>query len=226
MSGATHRNLHSRRATSRIVLVGLLLTLTVPIRGETITFEGATGFVDTIGEFIDVGDYRFTLTDANDIGFLVISTQDDIVEPATAKMFSANLADVTLTRIDGAAFHFFGFDVGGSFVDSLDRWAKRVDVISSAGTYSAALSESDPVYTSHAPNYRDVTRVLFRAFPRPGAGPNDYEFTLDNLNVAPVPEASTLTLCGVALLSIVPSSWRRRRRRQFSRAISATQDSS
>ena len=174
-----------------------------------IDFEGATGTVTNVGEFIDVGDYRFTFSDndlngsANANGFLGITSQNSIVEPGTSKLFAANEAQITVSRIDGGAFDLLSVDIGGSWISSPSRWASSVDIL--GGAPMNVILGVNPVYQNIALNYAGVTSVVFTPKINEGGGPNDFEFVLDNLEVdtaTSVPEPSYLMLLGLSLLSI------------------------
>src|SRR5438552_3961266 len=114
---------------TRKIFLGFILVVTFLALGTaetaysvTITFEGKSGLIFNSGEFLDVEEFRFTLTNVNG-GFLNITSQSNIVETGTTKLFAANHSIVTLTRIDGQAFDLLSFDIGGSFDFAPNRWA-------------------------------------------------------------------------------------------------------
>jgi hypothetical protein len=109
---------------------------------------------------------------------------------------------MTLQRVDGQPFNLHSFDIGGSFVNNPQRWALAALLISSAGNYTAAVPGSTPTYQFHTPNLQNVTSVLFRPIARRGAGPNDFEFTLDNISVSAVPEPSAVVLVAGAAMAL------------------------
>jgi len=186
----------------RIILVSFILSVSFNTYAIIIDFEGASGSVFNLGEFLDVGDYRFTLTfdgGSSSNGFEVITGQNNIVEPGTTKLFGANHVEITMGRIDGAAFNLNSVDIGGSFVDSPNRWADHVDVIGGGSTSTAFLAGQPATYQNITPNFLGVTSVLFSPIGNIGGGANDFEFTIDNISVSSVPEPSIILLLGSGL---------------------------
>ena len=185
-----------------------LLTASVAQAGMIIDFESTFGSASNVGEFIDVGDYRFTFSD-NDLngdatmgGFLTVTGQSDIVEPGTRKLFAANEAQITMSRIDGGAFDLLSADIGGSFVSSTGRWASSVDIL--GGAPIGVVLGVNPVYQNVLLNYTGVTSVVFTPNINANQGPNNFEFVIDNLEVdaATVPEPSYLMLLGLSLIGL------------------------
>ena len=191
-------------------LVGLVIFgMAGPANATLITFEGESGSTFVTGGFVDIGDFRFTLTEIPN-GGLVITNQSNIVESGTTKLFAVNHSEITMTRIDGATFTLLGLDVGGSFDTSPNRWADTVDIIAGA-THTADLTDLVAFYHPQvlpAAGFMDITSVLFRPFTTGGA--NDFEFTLDNINIAMVPEPSTLALFTIGLFGLGVMTRRRR----------------
>ena len=200
--------------TVRAILPFLLIAFAAfavaapPTSAALITFEGASGFADDIGEFIDVDGFRFTFSAGNSNGFEVITNQDNIIEGDTTKLFAANRAEITMTMIGGGAFNLLSLDVGGSFITSPTRWASSVDVTDGSNTVNVPLPSGDPTYQSVSPGFFNVTSVMFIPFINAGGGPNNFEFTLDNIQVS-VPEPSALLLLSLGALVVL----RRRQRR-------------
>jgi len=87
-----------------------------------------------------------------------------------------------MTQIGGGAFSLMSVDIGGSFVNTPDRWADHVDVIA-GGTVTATLDGHGPTYVHLTPNFLNVTSVLFDPFVNDNLGENNNEFTLDNIEL-------------------------------------------
>jgi hypothetical protein len=154
-----------------------------PASALLITFEGESGFTNEIGEFIDVAGFRFTQTGGDGSGFLIINPQSDIVEPNTTKLFGANRAEITMTKIGGEAFDLLNVDIGGSFISFNNRWASSVNITSGSNIVNVLLPSNDPTYQTANPNFFNVTSVSFIPFVNTSQGQNDYEYTLDNIEV-------------------------------------------
>ena len=113
------------------------------------------------------------------------------------------------------AFNLDGFDIGGSFTDSPDRWASSVDVFSSTGGMLNAIVGPAATYNNYAPAFENITSVQWAPLVNAGGGSNNFEFTLDNIAWTPViPEPGTLTLVGLGLGLAGLAAGRRRRRVQ------------
>jgi hypothetical protein len=120
-----------------------------------------------------------------------------------------------MTKVGGGAFDLRSIDVGGSWVDQSirNRWADHVDIISSAGTISVNLPSNDPTYHAVNSNFLSITSVLFRPTGNVYGGVSNFEFVLDNINVADastVPEPATLTIWGLGTLGCAFAAYRRR----------------
>ena len=189
----------------QIPLALLILSISLHSYATMIDFEGATGTANNIGEYIDVGDYRFTLSGGTSFGFEVITGLDQIIEPSTTKLFSGNHSEITMSRIDGAAFDLLSLDIAGSWINLPDRWADHVDLIAGNNIFTAILEGMPPSYQSITPNFLGVTSVLFKPFVNNNDGPNNYEFVLDNLLVSTtaVPEPPLLALLSIGVIGMV-----------------------
>jgi hypothetical protein len=179
-----------------ILAASFIVCTSTPASALLITFEGESGFADSIGQFIDVAGFRFTLTGGNGNGFEIILNQQDIIEPNTTKLFGANHAEITMTKIGGGAFDLLNVDIGGSFVLNKDRWASSVDITDGNNILNVFLPPNDPTYQTANPNFLNLTSVSFIPFVNTNQGVNNYEYTLDNIEVADAtvvtPEPSSL----------------------------------
>ena len=181
----------------------IISIVALPIHAALIDFEGASG-VAPIGEFLDVGDYRFTLTGGGS-GVLVIITSSNIIEADTTKLFATNHSEITMTRIDGGAFNLLSLDISGSWVDPEDwrRWADSVDIIAGASTTNVVLDGTPATYQNIVLNYLDVTNVQFDPIINDNLAANSYEFVIDNLSVSAVPVPTAVWLFGSGLLVLI-----------------------
>jgi len=191
-----------------LLAAGLAFFTSTSAHADTITFEGASGFAGTPGTFFDVDGFRFTFDGPIGDGFLIIIGQSDIVEGGTTKLFAANHAQITMTKIGGGAFSLLGLDVGGSFISFPGRWADSVDVTGGGNTVHVPLPSNDPTYQSANTNFLNVMSVIFVPFQNPNHGVDNYEYTLDNLVVgapvvAPVPEPTAIALLGLGALGVL-----------------------
>jgi len=186
-----------------ILAIGFTICTSTPASALLITFEGESGFTSNIGEFIDVAGFRFTQTGGNSNGFLSITPQSDIVEPNTTKLFGANRAEITMTKIGGGAFDLLNVDIGGSFISSNNRWASSVNITSGSNLLNVLLPPNDPTYQTANPNFFNVTSVSFIPFVNTDQGENNYEYTLDNIEIA---DAIAVTPEPTSLLSLLALS--------------------
>src|SRR5262245_61869956 len=135
------------RAGLGFLIAGALLLVTSGSASATaITFEGASGSVFTLGGFIDVTGFRFTLsaTPSPSNGFETVTNQEDIIESGTTKLFAANHSEITMTRVGGGTFDLVSLDVGGSFTHSSSRWANHIDIIAELNTLTVNLPSNSP----------------------------------------------------------------------------------
>lgn len=200
---------------SAALLAAVMLVASSGLAGAaTVDFEG---FAGGFGLTIPVGDLKFTVTDVSS-GALSINARANVVEAATTKLFALNHSIVTMTSTLGA-FELNGFDVGGSFIDFPARWAGEVLVTANfAGGGSSqklvALPNSDPHYVHTSWLLHDVLSLVFEPHGKLGASNNDFEFTLDNIevgaSVVPLPAALPLFATGLGILGV--AGWRKRRR--------------
>ena len=97
-----------------LIVCSVLLIACHEVNADTITFEGmGIVYIENVGEFIDVNDYRFTLTADISNGFVQTISQTNIIEPNTTKLFVANHSEITLTRIDAMPFNLYSLDLAG-----------------------------------------------------------------------------------------------------------------
>lgn len=197
------------RFLTRLVAIAVLLVSNLS-HATLIDFENKTGFTSTNGGAIDIDGYRFTLTNVNS-GFLLISNDSSFVESDTTKLFAANDSILTISRIDGLLFDLLSLDIGGSWINTPNRWANTVGISSSEGLVTATLSKFSTSYQAITPNFIGVNSVTFT--PTTVGSLYDYEFTIDNLQVqqtSNVPEPGSLALLAFGLAGFAIS-----RRRQM-----------
>ena len=184
----------------------LLLMLALNANATLIDFEGAIGSAHNIGDSLDVGDYRFTLSDDITSGFISFTKKNFIIAPNTTKLIVANHSELTMSRIDGAAFNLHSLDIAGTFALSPGRWADHVDLIAGDDVFTANLAGAPANYQNISPGFNDITSVIFSPFGNINGFDVNYEFVIDNVSVteASVPEPSTAwLLCfGLALFSL------------------------
>lgn len=194
-----------------------------------IDFERSAQLIaQDVGDKITVDGFDFTFAAEGPAvpgfadAFLITVDQDDIVEPGTVKLFAANLAEILLTAANGAAFDIRSLDLGGSFIDFPDRWADKVLLtgLRRDGSTAMQLIDLPPAGSNYVAASLDValfSRLIslrFTPVGSNGAQPIDFEYVIDNLDVAlrpiPVPAAAPLMLLGVAAFRI--AAGRRKRR--------------
>jgi hypothetical protein len=184
-----------------------------PASAAVIDFEGASGFANDNGEFFTVDGFRFTHTDVTSNGATLVSNAANVVEPTTTKLHAINHSIATMSAADGSAFALTSFDLGGSFVASPSRWADKIQVTAnfaggSSSTILVDLPAALPEYVSTSWSLTNVLSLVFAPSGSNGTGPNDFEFTLDNINVAenpavPLPPALALFVSGLAALGLL-----------------------
>lgn len=204
-----------------LLLASMTLGAASTAHAAVIDFEGKTGSANSTGDTITVDGFTFTQTSVSSSGFSTITTQNDIVEPGTTKLFMANHSSIEMS-MGGAAFSLSSFDLGGSFVNNPNRWADQVKV--TATFFDTTISSLfvdlpllSPTYVGTDWALTNVVGLLFEASGSNGTGINDFEFVLDNIAVnmsaVPVPAGLPLLLIGLGSFGLVS-----RRRKQPSAA--------
>ena len=183
----------------RTLSATILLFLGASASAAVIDFEVGFKFADGIGSSFDVGDYRFSLT-GGQAATMLVSSQSDIVEGGTSKLFATNHSEVTMSRIDGGLFDLLSFDLGGSFVNLPSRWASLVTATTTAG--SASATPSGPTYTNVTADLFGIDAVSFIPTINASGGINNFEFTLDNIVVREAQAVPAPALAGLFLLAI------------------------
>jgi hypothetical protein len=207
----------SRVRAFKLVSLFLFMFSAANVNATTITFEGVTGFAQGLGQFVDVDGFRFTLTGNTTVnGFESITSQSDVVEPGTTKLFGANHTDITMTKIGGGFFSLQSVDIGGSFIAANNRWASSVNVFNGLNTVNVVLPPNDPTYQTANVNFLNVSSVTFIPLINAGGGANNFEFTLDNIVIdqvgGAIPEPASLFLLSTGLVGVAARRHRKRKK--------------
>ena len=196
--------------TTAVLSAAIFFGLTLDKAHATVVdFEGATGSASATGDSFNVGGLNFELTDLG-LGFLQVFNDDNFVEPGTTKLFAANHAEITMTLAAGGAFSVSSLDLGGSWVNSPNRWADQVQIaaqLNGGGIFQTLvdLPSLSPTYVTANLNLTNILSLNFAAFGSNGTGLYDYEFTVDNINynLAAVPLPASLAMLFVGIGALV-----------------------
>lgn len=190
---------------------------------EQIDFDARDGFAYS-GQSIDSGGYSFLALGRGVLGFLSVDAQSDIVGNGTRRLFSGNHTDIEITRIGGGKFDFLGLGFGGSWIDpgKHSRWADCIEIVGLFEGGSLISRQLDltaaPASLLHADfsGFTGVKSVLVRPM-KSGVNPgNNFEFVLDDIHVAAVPEPESWMLLGAGLAGM--AALRRLRRNSQAKA--------
>lgn len=157
------------------------------------------------------GGYSFLAVEPGQGGFLAVDAQSDIVGNGTNRLLSGNRTEIELSKVDGGRFDLLGLAFGGSFKQQPSRWADSVEIIGrfeGGSVVSGQVVSPAAVSLSGIPpelqyidfsGFTGVQSILFRPH-KSGANPgNDFEFVLDDIRVAAVPEPESWLLLGAGL---------------------------
>lgn len=189
-------------------------------RLPTVDFDDAPHVVlEGIGARYSEAGFDFTLTGG---GYFVMagSYQPDLINNGTPNLFSANDSVFEITASNHRPFSLRAFDIAGSWTEpSLwFRWASAVVLTGTrAGLPDLHHTFTMPQtarFTTVLLDWEGLSSVTFTPIVNPSGGPADYEFTLDNLYLAAVPEPETwgLLLAGLGA-TLAHTAWRNRRQR-------------
>ena len=175
-----------------------------------IGFNGADGFA-WAGQTLTSDGFSFLAVSQGVLAFLSVDAQPDIVGDGSRRLLAGNRTDVTMTRIGGGSFDLLGLSFGGSWLDPnmRGRWADAIEVVGKFGggavitQYLDLRSAPASLQSILLNGFVGVDSVCFHPVRFDGALSSDYEFVLDNINVASVPEPETWLMLGVGLAALV-----------------------
>lgn len=176
----------------------------------TIDFEGAGGLnALSTGSYFDVDGFRFTNTGGVN-NFVLTTSQTNLIETNSTKIFSANQSTFTMTKVGGGNFSVSSLDIGGSWADAnlFYRWADTVEVSDGTNSVIASLAGQGTSYLNLALNFANVSYLSFSATQNVLVpGDNNFEFTVDNIvvgdAVATPDGGSTFALIGAAMAGLM-----------------------
>ena len=154
------------------------------------------------GQSIVSGGYSFLAVGIGTLGFLQVDAQPDIVGNGSRRLLSGNHTEIELTKVGGGKFDLLGLAYGGSFKDQPFRWADAVEIV---GRFDGGSVISRQVSLTGLPaalhyadftDFTDVQSILFRPMKSGNNPGNNFEFVLDDIRVASVPEPESWLLLG------------------------------
>jgi len=192
---------------SRPIAAGLLFVPTTCCLAGTITFNEVRPVrvvANGAGSFVS-GGYTLTPRAGNANGFIVAGSYQPrdnpqgnqaLVNNGTPNLMCGNWVDLELASVGGAPFDLASVEIGGTFdQEQVHRWswAGVVNIVghrADGGHNLVFQLELGSDFELHAVNlgWTGLSSVEF--LPEHsliGTGPNDYEFTLDNLAVSDPP---------------------------------------
>jgi hypothetical protein len=179
----------------------------------TIDFENEPNSVYwSVGEFIDVGDYRFTISEkysdsqwSENLGFLSVEHWE---EPTSSFLQSYFLREYTMTRIDGNLFNLYSLDFG-VLVIGHPLFHEKIKVSSDSLSMTCEVPKATFWDTfDFGTIFFNVDKIIFRPIFDVNADGAIFRYSqVDNLVVTspsdPVPIPSTILLLGIGLIILI-----------------------
>ena len=194
-----------------LVLAGAVFALfTGGTAAGQVDFDEGDAFVWG-GQSVLSGGYSFLAVSQGPLAFAQIDAQPDIVGNGSRRLLAGNRTEIAMTRVGGGKFDLLGLSLGGSWTDpdKRFRWADAIDIlVSSGGTPIMRrvdlLSSPARLQSFLLDDFVGLDSVLFRPVRYDTALGSNYEFVLDDLRVAsvPEPEAWLMLGAGLALLAL------------------------
>lgn len=181
-----------------------------PARAGTITFDNVLPWQtipNETGSFTTDG-YTVTPTMGSADGIIVVGSyqpegnpqgNQPLVNNGTPNLMCGNWVNLRIAAVGGRSFDLTSLELGGTFDQELVHrwaWASFVNIVghrTDGGPDLAVRIELDSDFALH-PVILDWTGLTYVEFVPEhslvGTGPNDYEFTIDNLVVSALPETT------------------------------------
>ncbi|HMV55201.1 MAG TPA: PEP-CTERM sorting domain-containing protein [Rhodocyclaceae bacterium] len=194
-----------------LVLAGAVFALfTGGTAAGQVDFDEGDAFVWG-GQSVLSGGYSFLAVSQGPLAFAQIDAQPDIVGNGSRRLLAGNRTEIAMTRVGGGKFDLLGLSLGGSWTDpdKRFRWADAIEIVGSSGGTPIMrrvdlLSSPARLQSFLLDDFVGLDSVLFRPVRYDTALGSNYEFVLDDLRVAsvPEPEAWLMLGAGLALLAL------------------------
>ncbi len=194
-----------------LVLAGAVFALfTGGTAAGQVDFDEGDAFVWG-GQSVLSGGYSFLAVSQGPLAFAQIDAQPDIVGNGSRRLLAGNRTEIAMTRVGGGKFDLLGLSLGGSWTDpdKRFRWADAIEIVGSSGGTPIMrrvdlLSSPARLQSFLLDDFVGLESVLFRPVRYDTALGSNYEFVLDDLRVAsvPEPEAWLMLGAGLALLAL------------------------
>lgn len=160
------------------------------------------------GQSVLSGGYSFLAVSQGPLAFAQIDAQPDIVGNGSRRLLAGNRTDITMTRVGGGKFDLLGLSLGGSWTDpdKRFRWADAIEIVGNFGGGSIIARRVDLLGTPaqlqslSLDDFVGLDSVFFRPVRYDATLGSNYEFVLDDLRVASVPEPESWLLVGAGLV--------------------------
>jgi hypothetical protein len=201
-----------------VSVIAVLLFGTPDARGEPITFDSVpTDVFEATFSVLAVGGFLFESNHAH-----IVTSPTTLCELGCAdngtQWIGGDTVDISVTHANGSSFSLFGFDAAEAFAgvqtpDSLQlRGTQRDGRMLTASFIFDGINDSafgplqDFQTFTLGDDWNHLTSVSFFTH-------NSGWFGIDNVDVAPVPEPTSVVMLATGLIALVPVSWRARRER-------------